>query len=127
MDLMVQVPAAKTSEIVGGSHGEDSATVRARVQKARDRQEGRWRAARSRAVTNATVDARVLRSDDFRLRDQAATTLKQAAEVHGLTGRGVDRVTRIAWTLADLDGADAPDAAHVQSAVMLRSRAQVRS
>jgi magnesium chelatase family protein len=127
MDLMVQVPAAKTSEIVGGSRGEDSATVRSRVQQARDRQTRRWTGAGSRAVTNSTVDARILRSDEYRLKDQPAGTLKQAAEIHGLTGRGVDRVTRIAWTLADLDGEDRPTAAHVQSAVMLRSRAQVTS
>ena len=37
-----------------------------------------------------------------------------------LTLRGYDRVLRLAWTLADLDGADRPDALHIGEALTLR-------
>ncbi|MGO3152235.1 MAG: YifB family Mg chelatase-like AAA ATPase [Galactobacter sp.] len=127
MDLLVQVPAARTAEIVRGTRGEDSATVRQRVMLARRRQRDRWGSGQGPHVTNATVPSGLLRSDRFRLKGDAAQTLHRAAEVHALTGRGVDRVTRIAWTLADLDGDAVPETRHVQSAVMLRARAQVTS
>jgi magnesium chelatase family protein len=37
-----------------------------------------------------------------------------------LSGRGVDRVLRVAWTIADLAGVDRPGAAEVAAAVSLR-------
>jgi magnesium chelatase family protein len=40
-----------------------------------------------------------------------------------LTQRGADRVTRLAWTLADLSGAGRPGLAHVEEALSLRTDA----
>jgi magnesium chelatase family protein len=37
--------------------------------------------------------------------------------------RGYDRVLRLAWTLADLDAADRPSAAHLARALVLRGGA----
>ncbi len=37
-----------------------------------------------------------------------------------LTARGLDRVLRTAWTLADLAGDPAPDSGHVEQALGLR-------
>ncbi|OUD85880.1 hypothetical protein BC477_15835 [Clavibacter michiganensis subsp. michiganensis] len=34
--------------------------------------------------------------------------------------RGYDRVLRIGWTLADLEGASSPDADHLGRALLLR-------
>ena len=39
-----------------------------------------------------------------------------------LSLRGVDRVLRLAWTLADLAGAAAPDPTHLGTALALRTR-----
>ena len=38
-----------------------------------------------------------------------------------ITQRGVDRVLKLAWTLADLAGAARPDLGHVAAAVQLRA------
>lgn len=38
-----------------------------------------------------------------------------------LTARGLDRVLRVAWTIADLRGAARPDASDVAAALELRS------
>jgi magnesium chelatase family protein len=38
--------------------------------------------------------------------------------------RGYDRVLRLAWTVADLDGVDAPAAEHVGRALFLRKALQ---
>jgi magnesium chelatase family protein len=37
-----------------------------------------------------------------------------------LSARGFDRVLRLAWTVADLDGRDRPDGSDVHEAVQLR-------
>jgi len=44
----------------------------------------------------------------------------RALETGQLTMRGYDRVLRVAWTVADLEGADRPDAGHVRRALSLR-------
>lgn len=52
----------------------------------------------------------------------AARVVFSAMEQGRLTARGADRALRVAWTLADLDGAPEPGQEHVLSAMMLRSR-----
>ena len=38
-----------------------------------------------------------------------------------LSARGLDRVLRVAWTVADLRGHDQPDAGDVEAALQLRT------
>lgn len=120
VDLRVSVPAVRTAELVAGRPGEPSAAVRVRVRAARARQADRWEG--TGEWLNARVPAATLRSDRFRVHDAAADALREAARLGGLTGRGVDRVLRIAWTLADLAGLDRPEAPQIQEAAMLRGR-----
>jgi len=42
-----------------------------------------------------------------------------------LTLRGYDRCVRVAWTLADLAGADRPGAEHLWQALALRTSSEV--
>jgi magnesium chelatase family protein len=51
--------------------------------------------------------------------------LDRALDAGLLSIRGYDRVLRVAWTEADLDGAGAPDRDHVSRALLLRSRERV--
>ena len=44
-----------------------------------------------------------------------------ALERGDLSLRGVDRVLRLAWTLADLEGVDALTLAHIGTALALRT------
>jgi magnesium chelatase family protein len=37
-----------------------------------------------------------------------------------LSARGVDKVLRVSWTLADLAGVDLPTASHVRTALAMR-------
>lgn len=46
--------------------------------------------------------------------------LDRALERGGITMRGYDRVVRVAWTLADQDGAPAPTEEHIDRALQLR-------
>ena len=53
---------------------------------------------------------------------EAAALLDRALDRGILSGRGADRCLRIAWTLADLDGASRPGAEQVGSALAFRER-----
>lgn len=54
------------------------------------------------------------------LEQPVVAPLLTALERGSLTMRGVDRATRVAWTLADLDGAAAPTRAHIGRALAYR-------
>ncbi|MFI2434995.1 YifB family Mg chelatase-like AAA ATPase [Streptomyces sp. NPDC018693] len=119
VDLRVEVDPVSRSELAHrGAGGESTATVAARVLAARERAAARlagtpWR-------TNSEVPGRELRS-----RWQAAGGAMDEAERNlergVLTVRGLDRVLRVAWTVADLVGHDRPDATDVALALQLRT------
>lgn len=51
----------------------------------------------------------------------AVEPLRAAMERRALTARGFVKVLRVAWTLADLDGAVAPTREHVQLALYFKT------
>ncbi|WP_207454860.1 YifB family Mg chelatase-like AAA ATPase [Desertivibrio insolitus] len=96
----------------------DTATARRRVERARaaaaDRlRESPWR-------LNSHVPGSWLRSGPHRLQPSVTAPLDRALERGGITMRGYDRVLRVAWSVADLDGADRPGPDHVGRALYLR-------
>ena len=71
-------------------------------------------------TTNAQAAGTWLRAPERQIAPFARTTIDRALERGALTMRGYDRTLRLAWTLADLDGAASPDADHVSRALHLR-------
>jgi len=69
---------------------------------------------------NAHVPGPWLRSPTMRLGPTATAGLDRALERGGITMRGYDRVLRVAWSIADLEGATRPAAEHVGQALYLR-------
>jgi magnesium chelatase family protein len=95
---------------------EPSATVALRVEAARDRAAARlkdtpWR-------LNAEVPGSELRRS-YRPAPGALAPLEQAMDQGRISARGVDRVLRVAWTLADLAGVDRPGIAQTSCALGL--------
>ena len=95
-----------------------SAHARERVNQARARALERLRGTPWR--TNATVPGTWLREGPRRLSGAARRTLDDALERGFITLRAYDRITRVAWTIADLAGHDQPDAADVGRALFLK-------
>jgi magnesium chelatase family protein len=95
----------------------DSARVRARVIAARERQASRLGAGRC----NADMTLAELR-DAASLTRKARGTLAQGHARLGLSGRGHDRVLRVARTIADLDHSGPITDEHVARAIGLRRR-----
>lgn len=116
IDIRLEVGPAR---IDTGPHqdAESSAAMRDRVLLARERQRHRY--TDLPFATNALIPGRLLRSD--LAPSPGDRSLLDAALRRGrITLRGVDRVLRLAWTLADLDGAARPTASHIGTALTLR-------
>jgi magnesium chelatase family protein len=109
-DLRVTVPRLAAEELLGPP-GESSRIVRERVTEARRVQEGRG--ALNRALSRDDLDRLPWAPDSERL-------LRAALERFGLTGRGWDRVRRVARTIADLDSVEVVSGDHVAEAITLR-------
>ena len=95
--------------------GISTADLAQRVAEARERQATRfvgtpWR-------TNAAVPGIELRKG-WPLRDDARTLLESLTR--SLNARSVDRIVRLAWSVADLAGRDLPGEGEVRAAFALR-------
>nr|WP_157270599.1 YifB family Mg chelatase-like AAA ATPase [Paraoerskovia marina] len=115
VDLQVDVLPVRRAT---ASPGESTAVVRARVQEARAA--ARARLAGTPWRTNVEVPGPALRSR-WPLGSRAAA-VDRAVERGTLSLRGADRATRIAWTLADLAGREAPGRDEIGEALALRTR-----
>jgi magnesium chelatase family protein len=118
IDLVCQLEPTRPFELVADADNcEGSAAVRERVAAARERQ--RRRLAGSDALCNAAMDARLTRRHvrlDARLRARMLDGHSGAE----MSGRGHDRVLRLARTIADLEGRERVLPAHIDEAVGYR-------
>lgn len=119
VDLRVDVQPVHRADLMGrGGRGETSAVVAERVVEARRRSAERL------AGTPWTVNSEVP-GHELRTRWLTAPGALDAAErdlERGLlTARGLDRVLRVAWTVADLAGRERPDERDVGVALELRT------
>ncbi|MFR9731292.1 YifB family Mg chelatase-like AAA ATPase [Saccharopolyspora sp. MS10] len=119
VDLRVDMRPVTATSMRGGDQVEASAAVRERVCRARECAARRWAGHGWR--TNGEVPGPVLRRE-FALPGAATALLDRGLDVGALTARGADRCLRVAWTLADLDGRERPEAEHVASALAFRER-----
>jgi magnesium chelatase family protein len=117
IDLWVLMPRLPPAMLLGPTEPEDSATVAARIAVARARQ-----LARPPGRLNARVSGRGLRAA-ARLDRRAEIRLVELAEVEHLSGRGTDRLLRVARTIADLDEAETVAERHLEEAARYRSPA----
>ncbi len=114
IDLWVSMPRMPSATLISGHDPEDSATVGARIGAARAR------AAADRGRVNGRLCGRSLRRA-CRLSDQASRRIADLAEAELASGRGTERLLRVARTIADLDGATGVDVPHIEEAAWYRS------
>lgn len=114
---MLTVPRLTRGELLGSSQAERSADIRRRVEGARALQRARldgtpW-------TCNAQMSGPYARRHAG-LSDAARTSLADAVEALGLSGRGFDRALKVARTLADLESVATIERPHVSEALMFR-------
>jgi magnesium chelatase family protein len=119
IDIHIEVPAVPYRELSTECHGESSAAIRERVDRARRVQIERF-AQRPGVYANAHMGPRDLRTY-CRVSDAADALLRSAITRLRLSARAYHRILKIARTIADLAGAAHIEPAHVSEAVQYRS------
>ena len=116
IDLQATMSRLSSKELLGASEGESTASISERVVAARRRQTERYG---DPTVTNASVPRSRL-DPHVEISSSARSLLSGAIEDRSLTGRGLDRVLRVARTVADLEGEEKLGDSHVTEALHLR-------
>jgi magnesium chelatase family protein len=119
MDLQILVPNVQLHDLRRDRPGESSAVIRSRVLAARARQAKRL--AEYGCRTNAEMGPRATR-ETCQLTGQAEAALSRLHEIRrGMSARAVDRIIKVARTIADLDGGDDIDEGCILEAAGYRS------
>jgi len=119
LDIHVNVPALDFDQLSAPPAGEDSASVRVRVNAARARQTRRLRGSSGGPHCNAQMGPSQIREHCALDRDGLAL-LKAAVDRLGLSARGFDRLLKVARTVADLDGQESILVRHLAEAIQYR-------
>jgi len=119
IDIHIEVPAVKFKELRGEHTSEDSAAVRERVVRARERQLERF-TGEKKIYANAQMPPKLIRkycaisAEGEKLLENAITRL-------GLSARAHDRILKVARTIADLDAAADIETRHLSEAIQYRT------
>lgn len=118
IDLHVEAPAVSVSELRHAAPGESSATLRGRIQSARDRQHARFQG--GRISCNARMGHREVRQV-CAINRELGDLLERAMNQLALSARAYDRILKVARTIADLAGAETINAPHLLEAIQYRN------
>jgi magnesium chelatase family protein len=119
IDIHVEVPALSYEELSQKTSGPDSATLREQVSGARARQLSRFKD-EPKIFCNAHMESKHLRSYCV-LDESSMNLLRSAIDKLGLSARAFDRIHKVARTIADLDGKEKIESAHIAEAIQYRS------
>ncbi len=118
IDIIVEVPAVHFEDLRSRAEAEPSASIRRRVNEARQRQHQRF-------PNNATMCNARMGPDEMRefceLNEDCADLMKQAFDSMNLTARSYDRILRVARTIADLDSSETIQTHHIAEAIQYRA------
>lgn len=117
IDLHIEVPRVPFEKLADRSLGESSASIRARVEAARERQQFRFR--NSPVIVNSEM-----RNQDIKefcaLDEPSVAILKHAVSTLHLSARSYHRILKLARTIADLSAAEHIATEHVAEALQYR-------
>jgi magnesium chelatase family protein len=113
IDIQIEVPALTEDELMHSETGETSATIRDRVEAARERQINR-QGKPNNLLAGKEIDRHCA------LDAAGETLLKQAIARLNLSARAYHRVLKLARTIADLAASPAILAAHIAEAIRYR-------
>lgn len=117
IDIQIEVDAVPVKEISQGADAESSAAVRARVTRAREVQQARYKD--TGVFCNAQLTTAMQKK--FCALDEASTQfLHVAVDRMGMSMRAYGRVLKVARTIADLAGEEKIRMAHVAEAIQYR-------
>lgn len=123
IDMCCDVPRVDFDKLTSRRDEASSASIRERVQRARDIQNTRYQ--NTRVTTNAELRAQLLR-EHCALDAEGMTLMKHAVDRLAMSARGYTRVLRVARTIADLAGDPTISASQLAEALQYRPRTAVQ-
>jgi len=120
IDIQLRVARITSAQLRFSNDAPRMSTADARARVVAARAAAGSRLADTPWRLNSHVPGQWLRGPRSRLGASVTASIDRALERGGITMRGYDRVLRVSWTLADLDGADRPTAEHVGRALYFR-------
>jgi magnesium chelatase family protein len=118
IDLQIEIARVPFDDMVRSEGGEQSAVIRERVVTARAIQ--RTRFAGALPTCNAEIPSNAVRRY-CALHDDAMRLLAHASAKRQFSARALDRIARVARTIADIAGSDHITAEYVAEAIAYRS------
>ena len=119
IDIQVEVQPVEFDAMSSTTDGESSASIRARVVKARDIQSRRF-ADNPEVHCNAQMTSAMLRKY-CAIDSDGLTHLKEAMTQLNMSARAYDRILKVARTIADLAGSEQIQPIHIREAVSYRN------
>ena len=119
IDIHIEVLPVKYKELSSDAGGEPSVHVRERVARARDAQKERFKNFTT-IYKNADMQSAEVRKF-CRIDEASSELLKIAMTKLGLSARAYDRILKVSRTIADLEGSEKIQTAHVSEAIQYRS------
>jgi len=118
MDIQIEVPAVRYSDLISERESQSSDTVRKKVTTARSIQKDRFKG--QTILANAHMHSRQVKK--YCVLDKAAESiLHQAMTELGVSARGHSKILKVSRTIADMDESETIKVEHVSEAIQYRS------
>lgn len=121
IDLHIEVPRLNFEKLSSEKLGESSATIRTRVEEARNKQTDRFK--NCPVKTNAEMRNQEIK-EFCRLDESSLELLKTAVEQMKLSARAYNRLLKLSRTIADLAGSENIELPHLAEAIQYRHKEQ---
>ena len=118
IDMHITVGRVKYDEIMDMKEGESSKSIRERIKVCRRVQENRYK--NEKIYFNAHLDSKKIRKY-CEIDDESRMLLNKAMDKFGFSARAVDRILKMARTIADLDGSREIEYQHIAEAIQYRT------
>ena len=116
LDMHIDVPPLRYSDIAHQKPGDSSAEIRARVVQTRNKQHLRF----GKNKTNSQMNTSEIKAF-CQLKPQSWKMMEMAIDHMGLSARACDRILRVARTIADLDSSMNVEENHFLEALNIRN------
>jgi magnesium chelatase family protein len=118
IDIQVEVPAVKFTEMISEREEESSAEIRERVIKARKIQLERFK--KKKIFSNSQMTTKEIKKF-CRIDEEGKELIGLAMKKLNLSARAYDRILKVSRTIADLDGKEKIENSHLSEAIQYRA------
>lgn len=118
IDIQVEIHGIDYKKLIGKEKGESSKQIQARVNKARKIQETRYK--KYKIYSNSELTPKLM--EEFcKIDKESEEILEKTFKKLKLSSRAYNRILKVARTIADLEGKEKIEKAHITEAIQYRS------